>query len=208
MAGRRRRRAPRTAATLLAAAAATAAVLLGAPPAWAHSSLVSGSPAPGATVTSLPSAVRLTFDLPVLPDGAQVVVRGPDGADVQAGAPTVTDTVVTVVVRPSSTPGRYQVGWQLVSVDGFPAMGAYAFALGGTASAGPTDASSAVQEANGGLVFGGGADPAAEPPAVAAPRSAGDPRPVLLAGGAGLLALLVVAVVRRRRAGAAGTLAG
>jgi methionine-rich copper-binding protein CopC len=211
MAGHRRGGVRRTAATGLAAAAAAAVVLLlGAPPAWAHSSLVSGSPSPGSAVTALPAVVRLTFDLPVLPDGAQVVVRGPDGVDLQAGAPRVTDTVVEVPVRPSSAPGRYQVGWQLVSADGFPAIGAYAFTLGAAASAGPTDAATAVEEVDGGLLFsGGGSDPGPAPPAAAgASRSDGSPRPVLLAAGAGVLGLLGVAVARRRRAGAASTLAG
>ncbi|HEY5184431.1 MAG TPA: copper resistance protein CopC [Actinomycetes bacterium] len=45
----------------------------------------------------------------------------------------MTDTVVEVPVRPSSAPGRYQIGWQLVSADGSPAIGAYAFVLGAAA---------------------------------------------------------------------------
>jgi copper resistance protein C len=208
MAGHRQGGVRRTATTSLAtAAAAVVVLLLGAPPAWAHSSLVSGSPSPGSAVTELPAVVRLTFDLPVLPDGAQVVVRGPDGADLQTGTPRVDGTVVEVPVRPAAAPGgRYQVGWQLVSADGFPAIGAYAFLLGTAASAGPTDASTAVQEADGGLLFsGGGADPG-QPPSAAASPGRGGPRPLLLAVGAGLLGLVGLSVARRRRASAASTL--
>ena len=211
MAGCRRGGVRRTAATSLATAvAAVVVLLLGAPPARAHSSLVSGSPAPGSAVTALPSVVRLTFDLPVLPDGARIVVRGPDGADLTAAAPRVDGTVVEVPVRPSSAPGRYQVGWQLVSADGFPAIGAYAFRLGTAASAGPTDASTAVQESDGGLRFSGGdADPGPTPQSTAPAdegRTDNGLRPVLLAVGAGLLDVVGLAVARRRRTRAASTL--
>ena len=122
MAGHRRGGVRRTAATSLAtAAAAVVVLLLGAPPAWAHSSLVSGSPSPGSAVTELPAVVRLTFDLPVLPDGAQVVVRGPDGADLQTGTPRVDGTVVEVAVWPTAAlGGRYQVGWQWRPPTGSP----------------------------------------------------------------------------------------
>jgi len=199
----------RTAAARLAtAAAAVVVLLLGAPPAWAHSSLVSGSPSPGSVVTTLPAVVRLTFDLPVLPDGAQVVVRGPDGADLPTGTPRVDGTVVEVPVRPTAAPGRYQVGWQLVSADGFPAIGGYAFRLGTAASAGPTDASTAVQEADGGLRFSGGGADRTQPPSAAASQGRDGPRPLLLAAGAGLLGLVGLSVARRRRASAASTLAG
>jgi methionine-rich copper-binding protein CopC len=105
---------------------ALAAVLVLAAPGSAHDRLVATDPAAGSKVSSVPTAVSLTFNEPVLGVGSRVEVIGPDG-DVVAGRPKVVDTVVKVAVRDAAPAGKYTVKWRVTSADGHPISGTFTF---------------------------------------------------------------------------------
>jgi methionine-rich copper-binding protein CopC len=97
-------------------------------PAWAHTELLSTSPADAAVMTSPPGEVTLTFSGPVRADGSTVTVTGPDGRTHSDGAVAVIDFVVHQPVR-DLTSGDYQVQWQVVAADGHPMSGQFTFQL-------------------------------------------------------------------------------
>jgi methionine-rich copper-binding protein CopC len=108
-------------------AVALALAFLGATPAGAHAQLVSATPAPGSTVASAPAEIRLTFDGPPYDYGLGVVVLSPSGAHVESGRVSVQGNDVVQPLTRVSEPGTYQVQWRVVSADGHPASGTYAF---------------------------------------------------------------------------------
>lgn len=127
----------------LALVAAAALVGLSCSPAAAHDSLVSTSPADGATVSATPDQIVLTFNEPAVAVGTEIVVAGPDG-QVQQGRPRLVENTVRQAVMPGAPAGRYTVTWRVTSDDGHPVSGTFAFtstAPGATPSRGtPTAA--------------------------------------------------------------------
>jgi len=128
-------------------AAAVALVALGAAiavpaPASAHDQLVGTDPADGATLTALPAQITLTFSDAVLPDpGATAVeVTDPAGAPVADGEATTDGATVTQTLRADAADpnGRYTVAWKVVSSDGHPVSGTFAFTVAGAPIATPT----------------------------------------------------------------------
>ncbi len=114
-------------------------------PAFAHNSLVSSVPADGATVATAPDAVTLTFDEPVGRRFGLVVVTGPGGRKVQQGALQVTGETARQPLGRLGPAGTYRVSWRVVSADGHPVSGAFAFRLRtgdarGTSKPTPTEA--------------------------------------------------------------------
>ena len=96
------------------------ALVVAAAPASAHAVLLSMSPADGSLVMSAPTAVVLTFDAPIQSVGDAVVVTGPTGESVTNGSPVIVDATVTQRLVALTTPGRYHVGYRVVSADGHP----------------------------------------------------------------------------------------
>ncbi|GAA1735636.1 hypothetical protein GCM10009809_33540 [Isoptericola hypogeus] len=131
-------------ATLLATGAATlVAVSLGAAPASAHNVVVGTSPGVGSTVTQAPAEVSVTFDDVVLElgaDSSSTVVQVTDarGDDHATGCPAAQDRTVAVPVS-IDEPGEYTVTWRIVSADGHPTSGEFAFTYA-QAGAGSDDA--------------------------------------------------------------------
>ena len=107
------------------------AVTLGpaAQPAWAHSQLVSMSPADGSTVAKPPTQVRLTFDENIQDIGDAVVVTGPDGQRVDQGPPVIVDATATEALAPLTLRGHYTVSYRAVSADGHPVTRTLGFDL-------------------------------------------------------------------------------
>nr|WP_232528492.1 copper resistance CopC family protein [Microbacterium sp. MAH-37] len=108
----------------------TAAFLLVAPlSASAHDELVSADPAADTTVETLPAQLVLTFSGDVLDaEGATMIqVTDPAGSPVTDGAPTVDGTTVTQPLAAGGPAGVYHVAWKVVSADGHPIAGEYAF---------------------------------------------------------------------------------
>lgn len=99
--------------------------LLPATPASAHTELLGATPAAGSTVDEPVGRVTLRFEDAVLPDGLDVVVRGP-GGDVDRGRPRASGAVVTVPVT-LTRPGRHTVAFRVTGDDGHIVSGSYGF---------------------------------------------------------------------------------
>lgn len=123
--------------TLGLAAALVPALLLGlATPASAHSRLVTTTPMADSTLTAPPHEIILTFNEPVSPRYTNVAVTAADGAGVTAGATRVEGGTVHQGLT-ALRDGRYTVAYRVVSEDGHPVGGEFAFTVAGsTASAG------------------------------------------------------------------------
>jgi methionine-rich copper-binding protein CopC len=129
---------------VLALVVAAALVLLVAPPASAHDSLVSSTPADGQTVEQVPDTIVLEMNEAVVAVGTRVVVTGPDG-QVQRGRPQLSKNLVEQAVRADAPAGRYTVTWRVTSADGHPVSGTFSFTATSAATAtssGPTSSTS------------------------------------------------------------------
>ncbi|MFD5226029.1 copper resistance protein CopC [Microbacterium sp. NPDC058342] len=128
------------------AAVAVAAVLAVAAPASAHDVIVSSSPAADEQLTAAPEQIVLTFsnDLLALEEnnGTAMTVVDSDGEDWVAGDPVVAADTVTVPLEAGMPNGEYQVTWKVVSSDGHPTSGEYAFSVAAAETA-PTPTASA-----------------------------------------------------------------
>ncbi|HEX8973614.1 copper resistance CopC family protein [Oryzihumus sp.] len=119
----------RTLGLLAATAALAGGTLALAPSASAHATLLTVSPADGATLTSAPRQVDLTFDEPVSARFATIVITGPSGEDATAGPATVNGTHVTAPLGSGLSSGEYRVAFRVVSDDGHPVDGQSRFTL-------------------------------------------------------------------------------
>ncbi|WP_329245474.1 copper resistance protein CopC [Streptomyces pseudovenezuelae] len=189
------RRAVRTVARALVVPAALAALAVAAPQAAAHTDLDTSSPGGNAELAGLPPRITLTFSDAMTQKYAKVAVTSPDGESAASAEPEVSGKQVTLALDPASPPGRYTVGYRVVSADGHPVSGSYTFTVAGTNSSSP---SPRAQQST-----GAGAPRAAQE---AAPdQSDGEPSgatvPVLAGAGALAVAAAGAYAVRRRRAG-------
>jgi methionine-rich copper-binding protein CopC len=114
----------------------------------AHAELVASDPAAGAVLSVAPSAVELTFDGELDPDGSGFTVLGPSGGLVGAGEVDlqVAERNVLSGDVDATADGAYEVRWTAVSIDGHAEEGSLAFSVGTEAAApntalpGPIDA--------------------------------------------------------------------
>ncbi|MEV4994091.1 copper resistance CopC family protein [Streptomyces niveus] len=123
------RRAARVAARCLVVPLAAAPLLFAAQPAFAHTDLVTGSPAEAASESRPPQTIKLTFSDEMTSRYAKVALTTPDGEQGAAGAPRVTGRTVTLPVNPGLPAGSYTVGYRVVSADGHPVTGSYRFTV-------------------------------------------------------------------------------
>lgn len=183
--------------TIAALAVAAVATLAVAAPASAHDTIVSSTPAADSQLTTAPTEVVLTFSNALLSldenSGTALTVVDESGKDWVAGSPTVAADTVTVPLAEGMPGGAYTVTWQVVSSDGHPTSGEYAFSLTASeASATPTPTETDA------------AEPTEQPSDAAQPDEQSDamPWPVLIGLGVVLLAGIVTAIViaaRRKR---------
>lgn len=165
----------------MAAALASAAVVATPAPAAAHAVLLGTAPAEGSVVTTVTTAVTLTFNEPVRAQFSTVAVTGPRDHAYSDGELSVRDTVVHQPVHPLRS-GEYRVAWRVVSADGHPISGAFSFSVALPADLEP-----------------------AEPPPVAPAAATAAPRGwplwwwVPIVAGLAAMALLLVRAGRRRR---------
>jgi LPXTG-motif cell wall-anchored protein len=104
----------------------------------AHSVLLVTAPAEGARVHTAPSNVVLTFNEMPRQRFSTVHVFGPDGARRDSGSVRVVNDTVNQELGGSRPPGRYTVDWRVISADGHPVSGQFAFtavAAGGALAA-------------------------------------------------------------------------
>lgn len=98
-------------------------------PAFAHSNLVSSSPADGATLEQAPSEVKLTFSASVLGDFTEVVVRSGDGGKLTTDKPVTSGNIVTQALPAGLPKGSYVVVFRVVSADSHPISGEVHFTV-------------------------------------------------------------------------------
>ncbi|WP_426448805.1 CopC domain-containing protein YobA [Siccibacter colletis] len=100
--------------------------------ALAHAHLTQQTPAANAAVSEAPKALTLNFSEGVEQNFSKVVLLGPDDQPVATGKATLNasdDKQLLVPVNAPLKTGRYQVQWQVVSVDGHKTKGTYAFSI-------------------------------------------------------------------------------
>ena len=168
-------------------AALTALVLAaGVGPASAHDALIDATPASGAALTTAPAEVELGFSAAPVPLGTEVLVLGPDGGTVSAGAPEIRGTTVVQQLSGSLPAGDYTVEWRSTSSDGHPLEGSYGFTVTtGTSAAATSDLDPS-------LAAAGTRTPAQ-------PAGGGPSAGWLLAGALALGVVAVLAIRLRRR---------
>lgn len=174
---------------LAGAAVAVAAVLAVAAPASAHDVIVSSSPAADEQLTTAPEQVTLAFSNNLLSleenTGTAMTVIDDAGQDWVGGTPVVEADTVTVPLKPGMPDGSYQVTWKVVSSDGHPTSGEYAFTLAAEEAApAPTETAVTPVETE---------TPAAETPAPTETDAA--PWPLLIGLGVVLVAAVVIVIV-------------
>jgi copper resistance protein C len=108
--------------------ASAALVALPAMPASAHNYLGASSPAEGEVVTGQPGVISLETNDELLDveGGAVIQVQGPDGRYYGDGCTEVVGVSAQTIVQ-LGTPGAYTVTWRVVSTDGHPISGTWAF---------------------------------------------------------------------------------
>ena len=105
-------------------------VLTGWGPAYAHSALVSVTPADGSTVSTSPAHLVLVFNEDVNTQFVTVVLSS-QGVQVATGTPVVTGPRVTTPVSDRLGAGDYRIAFRIVSVDGHPVSGESPFTVAG-----------------------------------------------------------------------------
>ena len=156
----------RVCALVAALLVATAFAVTTSSPAHAHDDLVGSDPASGATVDALPAQLTLTFSAEIADDeGASVVeVTDASGTPLTAGTPTAHDNVLTQPLEGEAS-GTVTVLWKVVSSDGHPISGEFAFTVAGAPA--PTETASPAPSET--------AVPTATPSASASPSATGAP---------------------------------
>ena len=124
-------RVTRLSAAALIAGAATFAV---AAPAMAHDELI-GTELVADTADGSLDSIRLSFSNSIIETGIEMVVTGPDGADVVDGAPSIAGPDVTQPLIDDLPAGTYDAAWRVVSSDGHPIEGAFTFSVAADGSA-------------------------------------------------------------------------
>jgi hypothetical protein len=183
---------PRSLRRALTAAAAavllTAGGLLVAAPANAHDELVSTDPAADAAVDALPAQLTLTFSGELATDAGatELAVTDAAGASLADGDPVVEGTTVTQALTGAAS-GAITVLWKVVSSDGHPISGQYAFTVTAPPTPTPTPTATAT------------ATPTETPTAEPTPTPTETPVPASDTGAAAvpwiLLGVLAVAVL-------------
>ncbi|WP_426310406.1 copper resistance CopC family protein [Cellulosimicrobium sp. E-16] len=118
-------------AAALALGLTAALTTLAAAPASAHDRMLTSDPADGSQLATPPTAITLTFNTEPLPVEPQVVVSDSAGTVVTQGAPTIEGSTATLALDPAVALGgdTYTVAWRVVSSDGHPIEGTFAFTV-------------------------------------------------------------------------------
>lgn len=110
---------------------------VGAGSAWAHSSLVSSTPAADAALDQVPSSIELVFNQDISESFATVVLTDSSGEQRQLPGVTVSGPTVRAPIESSSSmrAGRHTIGYRVLSADGHPITGEIVFSVLPTADA-------------------------------------------------------------------------
>lgn len=118
--------------TAIHACVSLAALSVLATPAFAHAHLKQADPAAGATVSTGPSQLRLTFTEGVELAFSGVAIAMDDGMIVKPSAVALAPTDPTTILVTLATPlgaGHYKVSWHVLSDDSHKTRGHYAFTV-------------------------------------------------------------------------------
>jgi len=111
---------------VLAAAIATSLQ----PGAQAHAFLDNATPKVGAVVTVAPKAIRMQFTQPIEPAFSHIRLFAQDGKPVDTGPAATDPSDQTQLIAPivgAVPPGRYEVRWDVLSVDTHRTNGHFPF---------------------------------------------------------------------------------
>ncbi|MGW0162735.1 copper resistance CopC family protein [Mycobacterium sp. NPDC003323] len=118
--------------TFLAAVLAALLAVLGTSGAgavFAHATLLSSDPAPGAALAEAPATVSATFSEDLQTVFAAMTVVGPDGNLWSTGEARVRGPVAEVDLRPLGPAGTYTANYRVTSADGHVISGSWSFEL-------------------------------------------------------------------------------
>jgi len=163
-----------------------------------HAELIASTPAENASIASMPTQVKLTFNEPVTLQGNPIEVTGPGNVTWQIGPPAVSGPNITAPVVANGPAGRYTIVYRVVSGDGDPVSGSVAFTM--TAAAATATATVSATETAAPTTTTTPETAAAQPSETG--PAAGDGRTLLwvwLVAGAVLLAAIVFVTLRTRR---------
>ena len=167
----------------------------------AHAALRTISPEDGATLTSAPTQVVLTFNEPIGTSFATVSVAGAGGS-VSEGKAAVDGVTVTQALSPALPDGRYTVSFRVVSEDGHPVSDRTTFSLAAAPTATPLPGTPATSSPS--TATGPTSAPTTAPSALPADEGEGDGRGLRLGLAVGVAALALaggtalIAATRRR----------
>ncbi|MGW0809339.1 copper resistance CopC family protein [Nonomuraea sp. NPDC002799] len=152
-------------ACVLSLAVLPAFLMVQASPAYAHDTLKSSTPAKDADVSSveeieLEYSAGVKFPFVVLHDAA--------GKEIPLGKPRLDGPKVRTGLARPLTPGRYTIGWRVVSSDGHPIEGEIPFSVKGSASPSASSSPAGAGPATGEAPSPGASQAAGERPAVSA----------------------------------------
>lgn len=101
-------------------------------PAYAHSTLLETEPAARVLIENPPSVLKLRFNEPIEHDLAIVTIYDWNAKPVFTGNPDddIKRSSLLEFSLPKLKQGTYTVKWNVISADGHPASGSYAFAIG------------------------------------------------------------------------------
>ena len=146
----------------LAAGLVLLALLGSAPPAQAHNSLVSSTPAAGSTLTTMPERFSITTNealLDISGDGTGFAMQLSDTGGLFYGDGCVAVEGATVSMRSAlGEPGTYLVQWQIVSADGHPASDEFEFDWQPSEAATPSVGASTAPNCGGAATDGAGTE--------------------------------------------------
>src|SRR5699024_3861234 len=195
-------------AALLGAAMSVCAC---APAASAHDQLVSSNPEDGAELDQQPKWLEMTFSGEIQEVGSEVTVVV-DGKDVSAGELTVEGKKLEVALPDDLKPGDYKVTWRVVSQDGHPISGDYAFTIKDSEGAGGSVEESAEESTKAGLGGGVVDEPGKDTEErgeigenAGSDSGMSTPMIVLLSVGGLAIIVIVVLLMRRKSQGLPGT---
>lgn len=142
--------------TITAAAAVIGTLALAAPTAYAHDSVISGTPDNESTVQVFPNTISLEFSgQPQEGFNTVALSRASDGEVLFTGEPEIDGRVVTIdvpdEVESNAEPGEYTVGYQIISSDGHSTKGmsSFTFEPGASDAADNADNTEAADEEGG-----------------------------------------------------------
>jgi copper resistance protein C len=167
--------------------------------AQAHERLTASEPAADAVLPAVPPRVLLTFSGNVVDPAPTLELLDAAGAQVPGGEPVVEGATVALPLPEGLPNGAYTVQWRIVSSDGDPVSGDFAFTVAAPVTAAPPPSAPPSSSAPSSSEASAAPSPADASPVGAV--AGGDPSvgPWLVGGAAALALLVAVLAVRRAR---------